>query len=66
MVAFDIHGTRIGMGKGYYDKTLATVRPKLLVGVAYEFQRLAFISPQIWDVKLDAIITEKNIYWSQS
>lgn len=64
LVAFDQHGTRIGMGKGYYDRTLSTLRPKLLLGVAYEFQQQPLIQPQPWDVKLDAVVTEKTIYWS--
>ncbi len=66
LVAFDPFGTRIGMGKGYYDKTLLHLRPKLLLGVAYEFQRQDYIAPETWDVKLDAIVTERAIYWSPS
>lgn len=64
LVAFDSQGTRLGMGKGFYDRTLAHQRPKLLVGVAYEFQHQPFIEPQPWDVRLDAIATETTIYWS--
>lgn len=63
LVAFDKQGTRIGMGKGFYDKALATHRPKLLIGVAYEFQHYPYIEPQAWDVRLDAVATEKKIYW---
>lgn len=66
LVAFDEFGTRIGMGKGYYDKTLSTARPPLLVGVAYDFQRYPFIEPQPWDVPLDAIITDQTIYWRKT
>lgn len=66
LVAFDEQGNRIGMGKGYYDRSLAHQRPKLLMGVAYEFQRSSFIEPQPWDVQLDAVTTEKTIYWRQS
>ncbi len=66
LVAFDEHGTRIGMGKGFYDRALAHQRPKLLMGIAYEFQRYPYIEPQPWDVQLDAVTTEKTIYWSKS
>lgn len=64
LVAFDSQGTRLGMGKGCYDRTLAQQRPKLLVGIAYEFQHQAFIEPQPWDIRLDATVTETTIYWS--
>lgn len=64
LVAFDEYGTRLGMGAGYYDRTLSGKKCPLLIGVAYEFQRLAYIKPQPWDVPLAAIITEKTIYWS--
>lgn len=66
LVAFDHLGTRLGMGGGYFDRTLAANRPKLLLGVAYEFQRQAFLSPEEWDIRLDAVITEKTIYWIPS
>jgi len=64
LVAFDKHGTRVGMGKGFYDHTLADSRPKWLLGVGYEFQKEPFIEPNPWDIPLDAIITEKKLYWS--
>ena len=68
LVAFDTNGHRIGMGGGYYDRTLNFLRyrhiwraPKL-VGLAYEFQKVDSISQQSWDIPLDLIITEQNIY----
>ncbi len=68
LVAFDRTGNRIGMGGGYYDRTLAYLqlrqfwrRPKL-VGIAYEFQCLDSIDTDNWDVGLQAIVTESNIY----
>ena len=65
LVAFDIQGNRIGMGQGYYDKTLSTLRPKLLLGLGYEFQKQSSIKKQPWDVQLDGIITEETIYWTR-
>ncbi len=65
LVAFDDHGTRLGMGGGYYDRTLATLKPKHLVGVAYDFQHEAFINRESWDVPLSVIITESHTYWSK-
>lgn len=65
LVAVDHHGTRLGMGAGYYDRTFAHCRLPLLVGVAYEFQRLSFIEAQAWDISLNVVITERDIYWSE-
>ncbi|STX28137.1 5-formyltetrahydrofolate cyclo-ligase [Legionella beliardensis] len=67
LVAFDEHGTRLGMGAGYYDRTLANGEDNpLLIGVAYDFQRQPFIAPQEWDVPLAAVITPNHIYWSKN
>lgn len=66
LVAFDEHGTRLGRGAGYYDRTLAHSKPALLMGVAYEFQRQPYLEPQPWDIPLDVIVTEKETYWSKS
>lgn len=65
LVAVDQYGTRLGMGAGYYDRTFAHCRLPLLVGVAYEFQRLSFIQAQAWDISLNVVITERDIYWSE-
>ncbi|MBI3773434.1 MAG: 5-formyltetrahydrofolate cyclo-ligase [Gammaproteobacteria bacterium] len=68
LVAFDQHGNRLGMGKGYYDRTLQYLlqrqhwhKPRL-IGVAYEFQKLKSITAESWDVPLDGIVTERGFY----
>lgn len=63
MVGFDIHCLRLGMGSGCYDRSLANKNKGILLGVAYQFQKLDFIAPQSWDVPLNAVVTEKTIYW---
>lgn len=68
LVAFDRHGTRIGMGGGYYDRTFAFRRTRavwiqpLLVGLAYECQKAATIPTHPWDVRLDVVVTEETTY----
>lgn len=68
LVAFDAQGNRLGMGKGYYDRTLEFLlrrrhwRKPRLVGIAYEFQRFEQLPEQPWDVPLDAIVTEASVY----
>ncbi|MGL6028584.1 MAG: 5-formyltetrahydrofolate cyclo-ligase [Legionella sp.] len=63
LVAFDSECTRLGMGAGYYDRTLEHHKKGLFIGVAYSFQHMHFITPNTWDVPLDAVITPKKIYW---
>ncbi len=65
LVAFDRSGSRIGMGGGFYDRTLAAcinhpVRPTL-IGVAHSCQEVENISQQSWDIPLDKIITDREI-----
>jgi 5-formyltetrahydrofolate cyclo-ligase len=64
LVAFDDYGTRLGMGMGYYDRTLENCSHPLLIGVAYDFQRQSYIQPQAWDISLAMIVTEVKIYRS--
>lgn len=60
-VAFDRRGNRIGRGKGYYDRLLASSHA-LKVGVGYDFQLRddGDIEPDPHDVALDIIITESH------
>jgi 5-formyltetrahydrofolate cyclo-ligase len=68
LVAFDEYGTRMGMGGGFYDQTFGFIlkRPHfqrpVLVGAAYELQRVPRLERRAWDVPLDAIATETRIY----
>ena len=59
LLACDIHGTRIGMGGGYYDRTLATApRHPYRLGLAHDFQFIqANLPRESWDQPLDALLT---------
>ena len=62
LVAFDSHGSRMGMGGGYYDRFIGRLPPTLrprLVGVAHEVQRSVSPLPRAsWDIPLDDVVTE--------
>lgn len=67
LVAFDDHGNRLGMGGGYYDRSLAFLmrrhhwRRPALCGVAHDFQRVDALPSESWDVPLDACLTERRL-----
>ncbi len=68
LVAFDASGNRIGMGGGFYDRTLSYLQHRrfwkkpTLMGLAHEIQKAGQLKRQSWDIPLDYIITEKQCY----
>lgn len=64
LVGFDAAGHRLGMGGGWYDRTLAFRRdagaPPWLVGAGFSTQRVDALAPETWDVPLDAVCTESD------
>lgn len=63
LVAFDFKCTRLGMGEGYYDRTLENKYHPMIIGVAYQFQLVNHIEPEHWDIPLDGVVTQRAIYW---
>lgn len=68
LVGFNKQCFRMGMGKGFYDRTFSfkifnrRSRP-LLVGLAHESQLVKEdFTVENWDVRLDAIATDKKMY----
>lgn len=55
-VAFDLHGRRLGRGKGFYDQLLAAVRGTRC-GVAFDEQIVPQLPVEPHDVALDCIVT---------
>ena len=68
LVAFDNSGNRIGMGGGFYDRTLSYMQHRshrkkpVLAGLAHEIQKVGQLQAQSWDIPLDYIVTEKQVY----
>ncbi|QDU98331.1 5-formyltetrahydrofolate cyclo-ligase [Lignipirellula cremea] len=62
-LAFDRRGGRLGYGKGYYDKLLATALPcPFLVGLAYDSQLFPEVPMSEHDIRLHAVATESELY----
>lgn len=72
LVGFDAGGQRLGMGGGFFDRSLAFLawrnywRKPHLIGLAYDFQKVANLPREPWDVPLDAVVTEQNVYATPS
>jgi 5-formyltetrahydrofolate cyclo-ligase len=62
LLACDHLGTRLGMGGGFYDKTLARATQKpYRLGLAHDFQLLDTpLIRQAWDQPLDALLTPQH------
>lgn len=66
LVAFDESGNRLGMGGGFYDRSLAFMHQQgnkpALIGLAYELQKVAQLPVEAWDIPLTAIATNQQLY----
>jgi 5-formyltetrahydrofolate cyclo-ligase len=72
LVGFDRSGARLGMGKGYYDRTFeflksrrTWLRPKLL-GVGFAFQEIPKLDIARWDIGLWGIVTDVDTIRSKT
>jgi len=65
LVAFDKTGARLGMGGGFYDRTLAPIQrvnqsdkaKPAIIGLAHDCQEVSNIPTEDWDIPLPEIIT---------
>jgi len=62
LLAFDLTGTRLGYGGGYYDRTLADYQAAnhqaIAIGLAFAIQQASALPREPHDVRLDAVLTE--------
>jgi 5-formyltetrahydrofolate cyclo-ligase len=64
LIAIDGHGTRVGRGKGHYDRALTSLKKNgaRLIGVGWSMQRLSEEIPaDEWDVPLDAFVSPDGL-----
>jgi 5-formyltetrahydrofolate cyclo-ligase len=66
LVAFDNQGQRLGMGGGYYDRTLSGwfnsglgAKP---IGLAHDCQQVETLPSEVWDIPLPKIVTPSKIW----
>ncbi|SDH05822.1 5-formyltetrahydrofolate cyclo-ligase [Pseudomonas benzenivorans] len=68
LVGFDRHGGRLGMGGGFYDRSLGYREMRknwhkpTLLGLAHECQQVDRLAMASWDVPLAATVTDKGWY----
>ena len=64
LVAFDRSLNRLGYGGGFYDRYLKKISKKkkiLKIGLASSFQMIKKVPVNVYDQKLDFVLTEKSM-----
>jgi 5-formyltetrahydrofolate cyclo-ligase len=63
-IVFDSQGSRIGYGRGYFDRFIVGAKVSFSLGLAYQFQLVSYRLPQSnIDQKIDALSIETGILY---
>lgn len=70
-LAFDHEGMRLGRGKGYYDRFLATLHQSgsegvTVIGICFDIQTIARVPSGPEDQRMDAVVTESRTIWASA
>lgn len=64
LVGFDARANRMGMGGGFYDRSLAFMRrpgpAPTLIGVAHACQQVEALPVDPWDIPLSAVVSDQS------
>lgn len=60
-LAFDLRGTRLGRGAGYYDRALPHHPGARRIGIAFEFQIMPRLPEAAGDVPMSAVVTDARL-----
>ena len=60
LLAVGADGVRLGYGGGYYDRYFARANT-LRVGIGYDFQFTEELFSEVWDMPLDAFVSESGV-----
>lgn len=62
LVSFDRNGYRLGLGAGFYDRTLAALEhPHAAIGLGFADSEVAEVPCEAHDIRMHAILTEKEL-----
>ena len=65
-VGFGKRGVRLGYGGGFYDRTLAKLKPMpFTAGIGYGHGYIPWLEAEAHDVPLDAMLTEDGVFWQR-
>jgi 5-formyltetrahydrofolate cyclo-ligase len=73
LVAFDEKGNRMGMGGGFYDRTLqalhgcetssnSPIMNAKIIGLAHDVQKTLSLPTEVWDIPLPMILTPTTLH----
>lgn len=66
LVGWDKYGGRLGMGGGFYDRTLAGIEGPVLVGLGHACQQVGHLPRDSWDICLGYVATDAGLHDCQN
>ncbi len=66
LLGFDRALNRLGQGAGHYDRAFKDHPDAIRIGFGWSVQEVGYLTPDPWDVSLDAVLTEREWMTSTS